>query len=632
MADVPPQDAGTLRRSERWGVLGLGLLVIACWMLLQPYRGVTHDGTLYALLALSHLHPGSLDHDLFVRLGVQNQYTIFTPLYAAAARYLGLEHAAALLTLITHLAFFGCAWLLALKFGSARSAWLGVGLLIVLPTFYGWGLVFAYTESFLTPRQPAEALVLAGLVAALGRRQLLAAGFMLGALLLHPIIAAAGVALWATLFLGLPRPRLALGIALTGTALLVLLSAAVARGPFAHFDTHWFSVLQERLKYLFPTLWPPSDWGSTVVPLSVLFIGALAAQRPALRDLCLAAVVTVVFGVLIALVESDGLHVIIAGQLQFWRWLWLSSVLAGVLLPVIALDCWRAGGLYRAAIVLIIAAWLDTTNLFAVIVALGACSCALATRAIDDPRLAQWMLYGSYLLLALSFAALIIAMHDSLRELTALHGGSFYNRSMQAARLLSYHGILPAVLLALALRLIHAAASSALLVFVLGAAACAAVVPQALDRWTQIAYPPPRLAAFAAWRAAIPRGTPVLWPEDPPMDDWFVLERPSYWSLYQMAGMVFSRDDTMIGTWLESKASPVLPAIRKDADSEIKQEESPHTLRDVCQLPDIKFFASWNDLGPTPFAPVAADGERSRDRLYLYRCPPVGTKGAAGPS
>jgi hypothetical protein len=629
MPALPPPEAGTRRRTECWGLLGLGLLVVACWLLLQPYRGVTHDGTLYSLLALAHLHPGSLDHDLFVRLGVQNHYTIFTPLYAGAARYLGLEHAAALLTLLTHLAFFGCAWLLALRFGTARSAWLGVGLLIALPTYYGWGLVFAYTESFLTPRQPAEALALAGLIAALGHRQLLAGCFMLGALLLHPIIAAAGIALWASLFLGLPRPRLALGVVLAATALVVILSAAFARGPFAHFDTHWLSILQDRLKYLFPTRWPPSDWGSTAVPLSVLFIGALTAARQVLRELCLAAVLTVAFGVLIAIIESDGLHVILAGQLQLWRWLWLSSVLAALLLPVIAMDCWRAGGLSRAAIVLIFAAWLDTSGLFAVIVALGACSCAIAARAVEDPRLSQPMLYGSYLLLAISFVALVVAMQDSLVQLTTLRG-TFYGRSIQAARLLSYHGILPALLLGAAFWLIDAGLPGALLLSVLGAAACAAVVPQAVERWTQIAYPPERLAAFASWRAAIAPGTPVLWPEDPPMDDWFVLERPSYWSLYQMAGMVFSRDDTMIGTWLESKADPVLPAIRKDADSVTKQEAAPHTLRDVCALPDIRFFASWNDLGPTPYPSVAASGGPPPNRLYLYRCPAARTAVAPG--
>jgi hypothetical protein len=623
MAALPPRAAETLLRPDRWAVLGLGLLVVACWMLLHPYRGITHDGTLYGLLALAHLHPGSLDHDLFVRLGVQNEYTVFTPLYAGAARLLGFEHAAALLTLLTHLAFFGCAWLLARQFGSARCAWLGVGLLIAIPAYYGWGRVFAYSEEFLTPRQPAEAFALAGLTAALVRRQLLAACCMLASLLLHPIIAAAGVALWATLFLALPRPRLALGAVLTGTVLLVVLSATVAKGPLAHFDVHWLSILQDRLKYLFPTLWAPQDWAPTVVPLCVLFVGSRAAERQALRDLCLAGLLTVSGGVLIAIVESDGLHVILAAQVQFWRWLWLSGVLAALLAPVIALDCWRAGGLSRAAIVLIVAAWLNIPGLYAVLAALGACSCAAAARSMDNPRVVNVMLLSCYALLAISLAVAVVAIHDSLLQPGSRHGGSLYSRFVQTARLLSYNGLLPALLLALACWLLDTGVRGALLVAALGVVACLAMAPQAFARWTQVAYPPQRIAAFAAWRAAVPPGIPVLWPEDPPMDDWFVLERPSYWSLYQMAGMVFSRDDAMIGTWLESKANPMLPAIRKDSDSDLKQEKSPHTLDDICGLPDMRFFASWNDLGPTPYPAVAADGAHSPDRLYLYRCAPA---------
>jgi hypothetical protein len=623
MAVLPPQQAGKLIRTQPWAVAGFGLLVVACWMLMHPYRGITHDGTLYGLLALSHLHPGSLDHDLFVRLGVQNEYTIFTPIYAGTARYLGLEHAGAVLTLLTQLTFFGGAWLLARQFSDARYAWLGVGLLVALPAYYGWGRVFAYTESFLTPRQPAEAFALAGLIAGLARRHLLAACCMLGSLLLHPIIAAAAISLWATLFLALPRPRLALTVVLTAAALLIVLSATVTKGPFAHFDVPWLSILQGRLKYLFPSLWPAQEWGRSVVPLCVLFVGALAGEHKRLRDLCLATVLTVCFGVFIAVVESDGLHVILAAQVQFWRWLWLSSVLGGLLLPVIATDCWRAGGLNRAAIILIVAAWLNIPNLYALIAALGACSCVMATRGVDNPRLVNVMLLGSYLLLAISLAGVVVAIHDSVIAAAGPRGGSLYSRCIQTAHLLASNDALPALVLTLACWLLDAGVQWAVLVSAFGAAAFLALAPQALERWTQIGFPPQRMAAFAAWRAAIPPGVPVLWPEDPPMDDWFVLERPSYWSLYQMAGMVFSRDDAMIGTWLEAKVNPVLPAIRKDPALEIKPDRSPHTLADICGLPDMQFFASWNELGPTPYPAVAADGERSPDRLFLYRCAPA---------
>ena len=629
MAVLPAQDGGAVERVNSWGLIGLALLVVACWILIHPYRGVTHDGTLYGLLALSHLHPGSLDHDMFVRYGVQNDFTVFTPLYAGVVRYLGLEHAAAVLTLLTHVAFFGCAFLLARRFGSARTALLGVGLLVVLPAYYGWGEVFAYTESFLTPRQPAEAFALAGLIAALAHRQVLAGCLMLCALLLHPIIAVAGIVLWATLFLGFPRPRLALTVVLGATALVVLLSATLPRGPFAHFDAHWLGILQTRLKYLFPTRWPVDDWGATLVPLCGLFVGALCAKSRGLRELCLGTLLTVAFGVLLAVIESDWLHVILAGQVQVWRWQWLSSVVAILFLPLIAVDCSRSEGLSRCAIVLLIAAWVDTSNLFGMLAALGACGMAMAARKVDEPRIAQMILFASYLLLAGSLAIAFVSIHDSLHQMLSVQGGSRYGRFLQAAHVLSYNGVLPALLLGLAWWSSEVGPPWALLTATVGAAACAALAPHAWERWTQVAYPPQQIAAFAPWRAAVPPGTTVLWPEDPPLYNWFVLERPAYWSLYQMAGMVFSRDDAMVGTYLEAKVNPLLPSIRSGPDSVPEEGRTLQSLQEICNLPGIAFAASWNNLGPTPYPPVSPDGRRQH-QMYLYHCDPAHRRDASG--
>ncbi len=197
----------------RWSMVALGCLRLAFWMLIHPYRGLEHDSVLYAVLALARLHPAALGHDLFVRYGTQDDFTVFSPIFAAAIRALGLEPAAAILTFVTHVAFFGAAWLLARRLMSPSMALLATGLLMVLPSWYGSNSVFAYIEAFLTPRQSAEAFALAGFAAALASRQVLAGVCMLGAMLLHPIIAAAGITAWIILVPGLARPRAAVVIA-----------------------------------------------------------------------------------------------------------------------------------------------------------------------------------------------------------------------------------------------------------------------------------------------------------------------------------------------------------------------------------------------------------------------------------
>src|SRR5665213_3229147 len=229
--------------TQRIGLSGLACVVGAFWILIHPYRGLEHDSLLYAGLALARLHPAALGHDLFVRYGTQDHFTLFSPLFAAAIRTLGLERAAAILTFATHVAFFGAAWLLARRLMSPLLALLAVGLLVVLPSWYGSNSVFAYIEAFLTPRQSAEAFALAGLTAALGSRQLLAGVCMLVAMLLHPIIAAAGVTAWIILVAGLARPRRSMVIvAALALALGLMALSATGVGPFRHFDAPWLSI------------------------------------------------------------------------------------------------------------------------------------------------------------------------------------------------------------------------------------------------------------------------------------------------------------------------------------------------------------------------------------------------------
>jgi hypothetical protein len=271
-------------------------------------------------------------------------------------------------------------------------------------------------------------------------------------------------------------------------------------------------------------------------------------------------------------------------------------------------------------IVLFIGAWLNSGDVFWIAVALGACAIAVAARRAQDQRIAQMVLFASYLLLAISLATVFIGIRDSLHEALA-EGGSRYARVLRIALVLTHAGALPALVLGLAWWLPETGTRGSGAVAALGVAACVVLAPHALERWTQVGYPPRRLAVFAAWRAAIPPGTTVLWPEDPPLDDWFALQRPAYWSLYQMAGMVFSRDDAMVGTSLESQVNPLLPAIRSATDNVTDQERPSQALQEICRLPDIAFVASWNDLGPTPYPTVSPDGSRQH-RLYLYHCDP----------
>ena len=637
-----PQAAAAARIRSR-ALVGLGLLVVSVWILLRHSGGLESDSRLYTLLALAHLHPESLGSDAFARLTIQDHYTVFSPLYAAAIRLWGMEPAAALLTLATHVGFCVCSWFFARRFMTADRVLLGLGLLLALPNFYGASDSIQVFENFITPRQPAEALVIAGLAAVCGQRLRLAALCMAGAFVLHPIIASGGIVLWLCWRIALRRPYQALLLAVAGVMLLADLALCLHTGPFARIDADWLLVLRHRVGYLFPTLWSMSAWGLGAVPLAVLVTGALTAAQVPLRRLCAAAAVTAVCGVLFATLGGDLLDLVWVTQFQSWRWLWLSGYLGLVFLPVIVPDCWRRGLLGRAAVLLLLAALLGLNDARALPLALLACACAaVAGRAVPRWLGAAVQAIAGFLLAA---GVLLAAwnLHVYLRHAPLfpfVHGR--YAIGLEYLQQWSHLGTVPAVALVLAWWVYgRAGVREATVLTALAALVCLLLLPFGWATWTEVRYAPDQIAAFATWRRVIPPDAEVLWPDET-SDVWFLLQRPSFWSLDQMAGQVFSRELAALATQREAQVLSVMPWLRHEKITFLSsaleaQADAPVAAADdagggaaptaqwrglaaVCRLPGLRFFVSWNRLGPTPYEPILPRADHPDEPLYLYRC------------
>ena len=95
MQREPPTSGST----SRFGLAVIALVASATWALSHSYQGLFHDAGIYTLQALARLHPDSLPGDVFLRFGSQDSFSVFSPIYASAARLLGVEQAAATLTL-----------------------------------------------------------------------------------------------------------------------------------------------------------------------------------------------------------------------------------------------------------------------------------------------------------------------------------------------------------------------------------------------------------------------------------------------------------------------------------------------------------------------------------------------------
>jgi hypothetical protein len=594
---------------------GLGLCIVAFWMLQHPYEGLVHDSVLYSFLALARLHPGSLGHDLFLSQGSQDHYTLFGPIAAIAVRWLGLERAAASFTLIAHLAFLGAGWLLARRLMPAALAVLALGLLVMLPSVYGANHIFSYLEGFMTPRVPAEALVLGAIAAALAQRYLICGICMLAALVLHPLMAAAGIVLLFVLLFGLARPWLTLLLASASLVVLIAVSSWVPFGPIARFDPEWFELLHSRLSYLFPSLWPAPDWGHASVPLALLAVGAISSSQPHIRSVCWAALITGLSALGLTLLGSDLLHIEIVTQVQPWRWLWLSNTLAILLIPVIVGDCWRAAEPFRTVVVLLAAAVICIDEKFVPAIALLAVVAAVAAPRITEPKQARLLLLGAYALTALGLLVLLGSISAVLKKLpsippdTTLYN-SDYLLQLRQLRPWASGGILPACILFSAWwisrrpRLTHAIA-----VLVLGSALCGAFFPLAWNAWTRVEFPARAFAQLAPWRQQIPPSAEVLWP-DAAFGTWYLLERSSYWSTTQMGGVAFSRATAMELVQREWRLTHQ-PTHANPVDD---------LIQTCTENPTLGFVVTARDLGPTPFAPVIIDADRPDGHLHLYAC------------
>jgi len=603
------------------------LLITALWMAIHPYLGVVHDSMIYTLFAMARLHP-ALQHDFFVVNGVQDHYTLFSPLYAAAIRLLGLDRAAALFVLATQIAFFGAVWLVVRRVGSVDRALLGLGLLIVLPSWYGANMAFYHIEMFPTPRQPAEAFVLLGMYFLMSSRRRSAAACLFASALLHPIIAGAGITFWIMWGFVLRRPGAAITTGLIGIGLAALVTV-LPHSPVPRFDHDWLNDLTHRQAFLFPTLWSMTDWARPTPGLATLLVGALAATGPAVRRLCTAALATVLIGLTIAIVGGDILHVTVAVQFQMWRWLWLSGVISALLLPVITLDLWKAGVAARAAVLALVASWLATQPMVVFTAVALACIAAVVLTRDEQPfRSAdRSLMLAACATLAVAGGFLVLDWHGLAHRIRiAPMVGSHFAVRIGQLRMLTSSAPLCAIVLYL---LWHAARTTLrhnLVMLGLGSAACAVMLPYAWVTWTRGAYPAEATANFASWGRVIPENAEVLWPDSPPLALWYSLRRASYFSPVQMAGIVFSRQDWEIGHLREGIVMGHLPqlggSISGSTTGNVKILPSQKVFDSICRARGTGFFASWRDLGSSPFPTLAQFRPQTgrSEPLHLYYC------------
>ena len=611
-----PSPSAAADRPARIGLAAaLCLALMLLWSLTHRYAGLGGDAELYAFQAMARLHP-NLSSDLYLRFGSQDRYTVFSPFYAAMIGWFGLSNSALALTFVFKGGFFAAAWVLVRRFASRGLAFLAVSLLIVTSGRYGAFNVFHYAEDWITARSPAEALVVAAL--ALHTRGAVIPAFLTGAaaLMVHPLMALPGVLLLLALSLPL---RTALWGAAAGVAGALgvawyAVHAAKPDGLLAVMDPAWLEVVRERSKFLLLQTWSFDDWRITARPLLSLALCALVLDDPKARKLGTRALLVGASGMAVALIGSCVGPVAALLQGQAWRWIWVSACAGLLLVPSGATRLWRASGRGPLAAALLVAGW-------AVDAADGALLIALALPIwLSRDRICPDLPRDSRPAAALVGAA---ALAWAAMRAWPILPSALWRADPRPDALAVIRDLLKLEPLALALawvylRLVRALASTAAL-----GAVCAALLlalgvtlPAAVHGGSRVEVRP-LAPELQEWRRVIPPDANVLVVPNPvsPALAWFSLQRPSYLSIDQSSGVVFSRATAeenrrrsevvrpvWDSTWrLSSRHAPG----RGGASSSSLGSFAPLTaaaLAQMCRDPDLGFVVARERVGLTAAA------------------------------
>jgi hypothetical protein len=597
---------------SKFATISLALMLVTLWLLMHGYHGLTGDGQIYAFQALARLHP-QLATDLYLQNTSQDQFTLFSPLYAQCIGLLGLENAARLLTLIFTIWFLAAAWSFAARLAGPDSAWLAVATLLIVGGDYGASGVFRILDPFLTARLPAEALIITALschARGMKRLSLLAA---LGALLIHPLIALPGLLLIICLWLPI-RVGVIGAIAGTFTALaaaIVATNLPTALRAFAIMDAQWLDVVQERSQFLFLHLWTNHDWGINALSFISVGITALSVPDRRIRKLCSAAALVGVAGLAVALIGDLIGPVAIVVQGQAWRWVWITVCIGALLVPVTVLHVWHDEKCGLPCALLLVAAWTLPGGV--------GTACAMlafiiwSIRACLDARFAnyfRWAAAGFGLaimvwILTKCWPIVSPPIHPSLPEPLG---------ESQMQRLFALK--IPAVLLVMLtwwVISLNRGARVPIVLSVILTGLSIFILPAAFRQSRSLASAAD-IHEFADWINIIPPTSTVL--VTPARDVgafvWFTLGRPNYLTLDESAGVVFSRATALE---VRRRSEVLLPLMDPDwkiltrlraksdkgrKDNAVTRRLTSKNLILICADPGLGFVISPENVGFDP--------------------------------
>lgn len=605
----------------------LALLPVALWCLTHRYRGLAGDAELYGMQALSRTNPG-LAHDVFLNNASQDRYTIFSPVYGFFIKLLGLQWAPISLLACFKLCFYASAWGFTRKLFDTKAALLTTTLLIVLPLEYGAFHVFQTAEDMLTARSLAEALAMAGLCLHVHGRRNSALTLCVLALAIHALMALPMVLLLLCLRL---RPRTVFLGALACIAAVLCVASAAAMAPrwapsvLRVMDPGWLEMVRERSQFVFLQLWGVRDWESNVRPFASLALSELAHRDERVRVLCASAMIVGAAGLAIALIAGLIGPVAILLQVQAWRWMWVTGLMSVLVLAPTVLAAWRDERCGPLCAVLLLGGWLISAG--------AGVYCAVAALCLwyvrrHIPAAAKRYLWTAAALICVLLIARIISTGWAAFAFPAAHAETEFGDLALVRNLLGLDCVAVVLVFLLGSWVLN---GRSIVIPVAMAFALAAITvlaaPGALENPLADGTSA-QFQEFADWRDAIPAGDNVF--VVPRYYSagfaWFTLQRPSYLTVDQSSGVIFSRATAVE---VRRRSDVLLPMQEPDwrllsrrAKYGGKFDAASLALtRDrlvrICADPELNFVVAKENVG---FDPMRHTRSRIGDVWNLYDC------------
>jgi hypothetical protein len=574
--------------------VALTLMLSALWVSTHRYQGFARDGELYAVQASARVNP-ALESDLYLKYTSQDRYTLFSPIYASTIAGFGLRRAGLLLFVLCTVGFLTAAWILGAELFDRDTAWLAIVMLVATVGYYGAYSIFHYSETYLTARSLAEALVVTSLAMHFRGWKPAALATAVAALLVHPLMALPGLLLLICLRLSTPQAVVGAVTGLLATAGIALIATATSNF-LTVMDAAWLEVVRERSQFLFLKYWTLNDWLLHARVFMCLGLSALVIDDERIRRLCVSAALVGAAGLGVGFIAGAVGPVAILLQGQAWRWFWITGFVSVLLIAPTALRAWHDDKCGPMCATLLVAGWI-----FPAIDSSAAIALALilwSARSRITIQTGRWLRWAAFVVIG-------IAVAWTLANCWSLITSPRSESSAEPLLIDRIRSILGLRVAAVTLCVvfwhwIRSRQSTWLPTLAATSLAVSTMVmlPGSLRQIGTVGSPA-EIEEFADWRNAIPpRSNVVVVPTTKSASFiWFTLERPSFLSVDQSSGVVFSRATALE---VRRRSEVLLPIMEPDWKilSQIIQEAHGKKLENLTR-----------PLTPTRLAAICSDSE-----------------------